>query len=86
MLVELENVQKIIVHNNDMVIATLDEYGVIQVYEYNYSRDKLKKIANVNHPPRDYNDTYIACLSDSGLGNVELIDRQSGNIKIFSFK
>lgn len=85
-LVELENIYRIIVHNKDMVIATLNEYGVIQVYEYNYKKDKLQKIANANHPPRDYNDTYIACLSDSGFGNVELINRQSGNIKIFSFK
>lgn len=85
-LVEMENIYKIIVHNKDMVIVTLSKYGGIQAYEYNYKRYKLQKIANANHPPRDYNDTYMACLSDGGFGNVELINRRSGNIKIFSFK
>lgn len=85
-IVELENIYRIIVHHDDMVIATANQYGVIQIYEYSFKKDKLKRIAIANYPPRDYNDKFIVCFSDTGHGNVELIDRKSGEIKIFSFK
>jgi len=85
-LVELVDIYRIIVYYDDMVIATSNQYGVVQIYEYDFMKNKLRKIANANHPPRDYNDKYIVCCSDSGFGNVELIERESGKIKIFSFK
>lgn len=76
-LVELENIFKIIMHNREMLICTLDRYGLIEVYEYNFYNKLLNKISNANYLPEDFDDKYILCISQEGYGLPELISRES---------
>ena len=59
---------------------------LIEVYLYNFEEKKYSKIANSSYEIRDFNDEYIACGSDDGLGSVNLIDRKTGEQIILSEK
>lgn len=85
-LFEDTNIYRIIMHSEEMIISTLDTYGMIEVFLYDFINNEAKKIANSNYLPRDFNDKYIVCCSEDGVGSVELIDRDTGDIKIFSSK
>lgn len=80
-LLELEDVYRIIVHPDEMLICTIDGYGLIEVFIYNFEKEKLDKIANANTIPRDFNEQYVMCQPEmEGVGTVELIDRKNGDI------
>lgn len=57
-----------------------------EVFLYDFINNEAKKISNSNYLPRDFNNKYIVCCSEDGVGSVELIDRDTGDIKIFSSK
>lgn len=80
-LLEMEDIYRIIVHPDEMLICTIDGYGLIEVFIYNFEKEKLDKIANANTVPRDFNEQYVVCQSElEGVGTVELIDRKNGDI------
>lgn len=86
LLFECDNISRIIFHSNEIIFSTIDEYGLIEVYLYNFEEKKYSKIANSSYEIRDFNDEYIACGSDDGLGSVNLIDRKTGEQIILSEK
>ena len=70
-----------------MLICTLDEYGLLEVYIYNFMKKEINKIANANTVPRDFNEDYIVCASEEeGIGGIELIERKSGRISMIERK
>lgn len=76
-----ENIYRTLLKSKEMMICTLDEYGLLQVFIYDFSQGNINKIANPNTVPRDFNDDYIVCASEEeGMGNVELIRREQGDI------
>ena len=80
-LYEDNNIYRIILHSKEMLICTLDEYGLLEVYIYNFTKKEINKIANANTVPRDFNEDYIVCASEEeGIGGIELIERKSGRI------
>lgn len=80
-IIKKEDIYRIIVKQEEMLICTLDQYGLIEVYIYKFSENKLQKVANANSIPRDFNEKFIVCASEEeGLGNIELINREDGNI------
>lgn len=86
-LYENNNIYRIILQPEEMLICTLDEYGLLEVYIYNFMKKEINKIANANTVPRDFNEDYIVCASEEeGIGGIELIERKSGRISMIERK
>jgi hypothetical protein len=76
-LLQKENIYLIIMHTDELLVCTLDDYGLMEIYIYDFASKKLSKIANANSTPHDFNKEYIIC-SDEGAGMPELINRSTG--------
>lgn len=79
-LMEKENIYRIIMHTDEMLVCTLDDYGLMEVYIYDFVGKNATKIANANAEPRDFNKEYIICGND-GIGMPELINRNTGEFE-----
>lgn len=86
LLFEKKNISRIFFHSNEMIFSTIDEYGLIEVYSYDFKEKECIKIANASYEISDFNDRYVACSTDEGLGSVNLIDRETGEEIILSEK
>ncbi len=80
-LYENDNIYRIILQPEELLICTLDQYGLLEVFLYHFSQNHVDKIANANSVPRDFNEHYIVCAyEEEGIGAVELMERENGNI------
>lgn len=80
-LLEQKNIYRLIMHPDEMLVCTIDDYGLIEIFIYDFGKEKLNKIANANSVPREFNKRYVMCQSEQeGVGGVELIDRESGDM------
>ncbi len=81
LLFDQGDIYRVVVKPKEMLVCTIDGYGLMQVFFYHFSQKNLEKIANANTVPRDFNDNYIVCASEEeGMGSVELISREQGDI------
>ncbi len=83
-IVHSENIISVIVRKTNILISTLDEYGMIEVFLYSTPNKTIRKIANADYVPREFNDQFILCGSDSGVGEIQLIDIETGKISTFA--
>ena len=81
-----EGLSRVIIKGDEMIISTVNAHGLIQLYQYNFRDNTYEKLANANHLPRDFNGDYVACCADDGVGSVDLVDRNTGEIIMFSLK
>lgn len=79
-LMQKENIYRIIMHTNEMLVCTLDDYGLMEIYIYDFAGKNATKIANANAEPRDFNKEYIICANE-GIGMPELINRSTGEFE-----
>ena len=77
-LLQKENIYLIIMHVDELLVCTLDDYGLMEIYIYDFASKKSTKIANANSTPHDFNKEYIFC-GDEGAGIPELINRRTGD-------
>lgn len=63
-----------------MLVCTLDDYGLMEIYIYDFAGKNATKIANANAEPRDFNKEYIICANE-GIGMPELINRSTGEFE-----
>ena len=79
-LLQKENIYRTIMHSDELLVCTLDDYGLIEVFVYDFASKKVTKIANANAIPLDFNKEYIIC-NDEGIGMPELINRSTGEFE-----
>lgn len=81
-ILQIEDIYRIIMHTDELLVCTLDNYGLMEIYIYDFASKKTAKIANANATPLDFNKEYIIC-SDAGLGVgvPELINRRTGEFE-----
>ena len=79
-LLQKENIYLIIMHVDELLVCTLDDYGLMEIYIYDFASKKSTKIANANSTPHDFNKEYIFC-GDEGAGIPELINRRTGEFE-----
>lgn len=79
-LMQKENIYKIIMHPDEMLVCTLNDYGLLEIYIYDFASKKESKIANANAEPRDFNKEYIIC-DNEGVGMPDLINRNTGEFQ-----
>lgn len=79
-LLQKENIYRTIMHTDELLVCTLDDYGLMEIYIYDFASKKLTKIANANSEPHDFNKEYIIC-GDEGIGMPELINRSTGEFE-----
>lgn len=76
-LLQMKNIYRTIMHTDELLICTLDDYGLMEIYIYDFASKKSTKIANANSTPLDFNKNYVIC-GDEGIGLQELINRSTG--------
>lgn len=81
-----EGLSRVIMKGDEMIISTVSSHGLIQLFQYDFGDNTYEKLANANHMPRDFNEDYVACCADDGMGSVDLVDRHTGKIIMFSLK
>lgn len=79
-LMQKENIYRIIMHTNEMLVCTLDDCGLMEIYIYDFAGKNATEIANANAEPRDFNKEYIICANE-GIGMPELINRSTGEFE-----
>ncbi|MCI9078298.1 MAG: hypothetical protein HFH68_05140 [Lachnospiraceae bacterium] len=79
-LLQKENIYQTIMHNDELLVCTMDDYGLIEVFIYSFASGKLTKTANANAIPLDFNKGYVIC-GEEGTGMTELINRNTGEFE-----
>ncbi|MEY8392530.1 hypothetical protein AALA98_14420 [Lachnospiraceae bacterium 45-W7] len=79
-LLRKENIYRTIMHTDELLVCTLDDSGLMEVYIYDFASKKAAKIANTNFTPLDFNKEYIIC-GDVEIGMPELINRRTGEFE-----
>ena len=79
-LLEKENIYRTIMHNDELLICTVNEHGLIEVFIYCFEEETLVKVANADAVPADFNKKYVLCSSEEGSGLAEMLDRDTGEI------
>ncbi|SKA83808.1 hypothetical protein SAMN05443428_105176 [Caloramator quimbayensis] len=82
-LFEIENMFNSIIIDNCIYVSTVDKHNYTQIFRYSLKTSKLDKIASVDFPLIGYCGKYLFCSSDSGMGDLLIVNTDNGEIKTF---
>lgn len=82
-LFNIENMFNSIIIDNCIYVSTVDKHNYTQIFRYSLKTSKLEKIESTDFPLIGYYDKYLFCSSDSGMGDLLIVNTDNGEIKIF---
>ncbi|MDK2903767.1 MAG: hypothetical protein PWQ93_1686 [Clostridiales bacterium] len=72
-----------IIIDNCIYVSTVDKNNYTQIFRYSLKTSKLDKIASVDFPLIGYYVKYLFCSSDSGMGDLLIVNTDNGETKTF---
>ncbi len=82
-LLKVENMFNSLIVDDNLFITTVDEHSYTQILRYSLKTNKLEKIASPDFPLVGYYSKYLFCSSDSGMGDLQIVDTENGEYKTF---
>lgn len=82
-LFSVDNLYNVIVTQNELFYSTVDKETYTQLFRYSFSSKKSEKIATTEFPLVGYTDPYVYCASTTGIGNLQRINTNTGEIEVF---
>ncbi len=82
-LLKVENMFSSLIVEDDLFITTVDEHNYTQVLRYSLKTGKSEKIASPDFPLIGCCGKYLFCSSDSGMGDLQIVNTENGECKTF---
>jgi hypothetical protein len=82
-LFSVDNLYNIVVTQNEIFYSTVDKETYTQLFRFSFSSKRSKKIATTEFPIVGYAGTYVYCASTTGIGDLQRIDTNAGEIEAF---
>ncbi len=82
-LIRVEDTYNSILIEDNLFISTVDRHNYTQIFRYSLKTKKLVKIATPDFPLIGYSGKYLFCASDSGMGDLQIINTENGDCKTF---